>query len=209
VDAVAPEDLAEWIAERSAATDRYLVGITGPPGSGKSTMAARLGAELEAPVVAMDGFHLSNAELIERGQLGIKGAPETFAADAFVELVRTLRQPNMVADCPIFDRRIDEPVAHQVRVTPNDGVVIVEGNYLLLDETPWRELAGLFDAVAFLDVANEVRVERLVARHVEFGRDRNEALDFTHRSDEANAQRVASGRHRADVLVSSPEPPSS
>ena len=204
---IAPQDLVAWIIERSASTDRYLFGIAGPPGCGKSTLAERLGAELDAPVVPMDGFHLSNAELVERGQLGIKGAPETFAASAFVDLVSELRQANAMVACPTFDRMLDETVADRVRVTPDDAVVLVEGNYLLIDEAPWGELAGLLDDIAYVDVPNDVRVERLVDRHVASGRGRVEALDFVRRSDEPNARRIEPGRVRADVLVSSAEAP--
>lgn len=195
--------LSSWILEQSAGADRYLFGIVGPPGSGKSTLAASLGGELGAPVVPMDGFHLTNAELVERDLLHLKGAPETFAASAFVDLVRALRRPTGVVLCPTFDRATEEPVPDQVRVVPSDPVVIVEGNYLLLEEVPWNELAVLFDAVAYLDVSNDVRVDRLVARHVEFGRGRSEALDFVRRSDEVNARRVEPARARADLYVSS------
>ena len=195
-------DLAGWIVERSSGAPRYLFGIAGPPGSGKSTLAAALADELAAPVVPVDGFHLSNVVLADLGLLGVKGAAETFDADAFVGLVRRLRTAADAVDCPAFDRTIDEPTADQVRVEPDDAVVIVEGNYLLLDESPWSELVDLFDAVAYLDVADDVRVGRLVDRHVEFGRTRPEALDFARRSDEANARRIAPSRSRADVLVS-------
>lgn len=208
MESVSPDDLALWIIERCVSTDRYLFGITGPPGSGKSTLAEQLGAALDAPVVAMDGFHLSNAELIERGLLGIKGAPETFAASSFVDLVRELRQPSASVECPTFDRTIDEPVADQTRVTPDDVVVIVEGNYLLLDEAPWGELAELFDATAYMDLPDDVRIERLVDRRVAFGRDRLEALEFVRRSDELNARRIEPGRSRAAVLVSPAVAPS-
>jgi len=199
--------LSSWILEQSAGADRYLFGIVGPPGSGKSTLAANLGGELGAPVVPMDGFHLSNAELAELGLLHLKGAPETFAANAFVDLVRSLRRPTGVVSCPTFDRAIDEPVPDQVRVVPSDPVVIVEGNYLLLEEVPWNELVELFDAVAYLDVPNDERVDRLVARHVEFGRVRSEALDFVLRSDEVNARRVEPARARADLYVSTTDQP--
>jgi pantothenate kinase len=139
--------------------------------------------------------------LDERGSRGRKGAPDTFAADAFVEFVRCLRSATVVMTSPTFDRMLDEAVADQVRVTPDDVIVIVEGNYLLLDETPWSELAELFDAIAYLDVPAEPRIERLVERHVAFGRSRPEALAFVHRSDEANTRRIEECRHRADIVV--------
>lgn len=193
--------LPSWILERSAGTRRFLFGIAGPPGSGKSTLAAGLAAALGAPVVAMDGFHLPNAVLAERRMLGVKGSPETFAADDFVRLVRELRGAATAVGCPSFDRNVDEPIADQVQVGPDDVVVIVEGNYLLLDETPWVDLSELFDAVAYLDVPDSVRNRRLVDRHIEFGRSRPDAVEFVRRSDAANARRIEASRTRADVLV--------
>jgi len=167
-------------------------------------LAGELGNELGAPVVPMDGFHLPNATLAARGHLDIKGAPETFAADEFVELMLALRKPAAVVHCPTFDRTSDEPVPDQLRVVPADAIVIVEGNYLLLDEQPWVQLADVFDDVAYLETPSEVRIERLIDRHVEFGCGRREALEFVHRSDEVNAQRIESSRSRADLLVSPP-----
>jgi pantothenate kinase len=196
------DELASWIREQSAGADRFLFGIAGPPGSGKSTLAERLGAEIRAPVVPMDGFHLPNATLRARGQLGIKGAPETFAAAAFVALVAELRSPGRMVECPAFDRSLDDPVAGRIRVSSDDAVVVVEGNYLLLDQAPWSSLSGLFDAVAHLDVAADVRRRRLVDRHIAFGRSRAEAVEFVQRSDEINAALVEASRTRADLVIS-------
>jgi pantothenate kinase len=194
-------DLESWIRDRSAAVDRYLFGIAGPPGSGKTTLAERLGADLGSPVVQMDGFHLPNATLRARGQLNIKGAPETFAASDFVELVRRLRDPSGVVECPVFDRTIDEPVPDGIMVVPDDVVVIVEGNYLLLDRPPWSSLSGLFDAIAYLDVPSDVRLRRLVDRHVAHGRSPAGAVEFVQRSDAVNAALVEESRPRADLVV--------
>ncbi len=199
---VLPEDsLADWISAQCEGASRYLFGVAGPPGSGKSTIADRLGVTFGAPVVAMDGFHLSNAELDRRGQRGIKGAPETFASRAFVDLVRNLRAPSNDVWCPAFDRTIDEPIPDQIRVGPEHGLVIVEGNYLLLDQPPWGELCDLFDAVAYLDVPDAVRVRRLIERHVAFGRERADAAVFVERSDAANARLVEASRARSTVQV--------
>ena len=194
-------DLVTWIRMQAEDVDRYVFGIAGPPGSGKSTVANRIGSELGAPVVPMDGFHLTNEVLRSRGVRDIKGAPETFAATAFVDLVRTLRDPTRAVSCPIFDRTIDEPIPGLIEVSPEDDVVIVEGNYLLLDRSPWSALPALFDAVAYLEVSDEVRVERLVARHVAFGRGPDEAAAFVSRSDQANARLVEASRTRADLVV--------
>jgi pantothenate kinase len=194
--------LAAWIAERATGAHRFLFGIAGPPGSGKSTLAAALADELGAPVVPMDGFHVANAMLAERGLRDRKGAPETFAAEAFVDLVRRLRVVSDVVECPTFDRTVDEPVAGGLVVTPGDVIVVVEGNYLLLDEPPWTGLGELFDVIAYVEVPDDVRIGRLIERHVAFGRDRSDAIDFVGSSDEANARRVAPGRNRADVLIS-------
>ncbi len=212
-------DLASWISERAAGSDRYVFGIAGPPGSGKSTLATRLGTVLGAPVVAMDGFHLPNDVLRSRGLLAVKGfhlpndvlrsrgllavkgAPETFDADGFLTLVRAIRDASGTVWCPAFDRTIDAPVADYVSIGPGDVVVVVEGNYLLLDRPPWVSLSGVFDAIAYLDVPGEIRRSRLIARHVEFGRDPADAAEFVQRSDEANAVLVEASRIRADLVV--------
>jgi pantothenate kinase len=194
-------DLATWISERAAGVDRYVFGIAGPPGSGKSTLAAELGTALGAPVVPMDGFHLPNEVLRDRGLLAVKGAPETFDARGFLSLVRAIRDASETVSCPAFDRTIDAPVADRVSVVPGDVVVVVEGNYLLLDRPPWSSLSEVFDAVAYLDVPSEIRRARLIARHVEFGRDPVDAAEFVHRSDEANAVLVEASRIRADLVV--------
>jgi pantothenate kinase len=201
-DELSTDELAAWIRERSAGADRYLFGIAGPPGSGKSTLAERLGADLGAPVVPMDGFHLPNATLRARGQLEVKGAPETFAAADFVALVAELRAPGRMVECPAFDRTLDEPVPGRVRVSPDDVVVVVEGNYLLLDRPPWSSLRDLFDSIGYLDVPAVVRLQRLVGRHVVFGRSPAEATEFVQRSDEVNAALVEASRTRADLVVS-------
>jgi len=196
-----PAEVAHWIREQAAGRGRYVFGIAGPPGCGKSTLAERVGAELDAPVLAMDGFHLPNRVLLARGLLQVKGAPETFDAAAFVGTVGEIRNATDVVSCPGFDRTIDAPVADCVRIVPDDTVVVVEGNYLLLEGDPWVSLSGLFDAIAYLDVPGDIRRERLIARHVEFGRDRVDAVEFVSRSDEANAALVEASRTRADLIV--------
>ena len=182
-----------------------LIGITGQPGAGKSTIAVHLGARLAAPVVPMDGFHLRNEQLDARDLRRMKGAPRTFDALAFVELLESLRSAACDLLAPTFDRSLDEPVAHAIAVPRDAPVVIVEGNYLLLDEAPWHRVQPLLDLTAWVDLDPEIRVERLIDRHVRHGRSRDDAVRFVHRSDEANAALVARTRQRADVVVTAAE----
>jgi len=201
VEQIAVSELAPWIRHRAPGSARYLFGITGSPGSGKSTLAARLAADLGAVVVPMDGFHLPNETLDEHGLRDVKGSPETFAAAAFVAAVRQLAAADTDVHLPDFDRVADEPRPGRITVRPSDDIVIVEGNYLLLDEAPWSELRDRFDAVAHLRVDPARRVERLVRRHVRFGKTRDEASVFVQSSDEPNAERVETFRDRAHLHV--------
>ena len=182
---------------------RRIIGIAGCPGSGKSTFAAGLVAEQPNShvLVPMDGFHLPNAVLDTRGTRGVKGAPHTFDATAFVDAIRSIRTSEDAVVLPIFDRSIDEPQAGGVLVAPTEHIVLVEGNYLLLDEAPWSRLQNLFDLTIYVDTDDDVRIGRLIARHVEFGKSPAEATDFVRNSDERNTALVAASRDRADVLV--------
>jgi len=186
---------------------RVLLGICGPPGAGKSTLARQVADEVgpAAVVVAMDGFHLQDDELARLGRLDRKGAPETFDVDGYVALVRRLRETtDRPVYAPAFDRDRELSLAAATPVLPEHRLVLTEGNYLLLDAPGWREVPGLLDACWFLDVDDDVRRERLVARHVRHGRDRQEAAAWVRRSDEANARLVAATRDRADLVVAAP-----
>ena len=180
---------------------RALLGLVGPPGSGKSTLAAALQAEFAdvAQVVPMDGFHLANVELERLGRRGRKGAPDTFDAAGYVALLRRLRAQG-ADECvyaPEFRREIEEPVAGAIPVLPQTRLVIAEGNYLLLDDDPWREIAGLLDDSWYVEVDDALRRERLVQRHERFGRSRAEALAWVDGTDEPNARLIAASRGRA------------
>ena len=195
-------ELAGWIEKQVAATrNRFVFGIAGAPGSGKSTIVERLAAELDAVVVPMDGFHLPNDELDRRGLRSVKGAPETFDADGFVDAVRSIRNSDADLSLPDFDRSTDEPRPARILVPASAPLVVVEGNYLLLESAPWVELRDLFDAVAHLDLDPQVRVQRLIARHVRFGKTPSEAEGFVRASDEPNAVRVDAAGHRAHLIV--------
>jgi pantothenate kinase len=184
---------------------RRLLGIAGAPGSGKSTLAAALADALGpalAIVVPMDGFHLAQAELERLGRAGRKGAPDTFDASGFVALLARLRDAaEPVTYAPQFRREIEEPVAEAIPVPREVPLVIVEGNYLLVDDGPWAAVRGLLDECWFVEVDEAVRMDRLVARHRAFGRAEADARAFAHGSDQANAEVIAATRGRADVVV--------
>ena len=184
---------------------RGLLGLTGPPGVGKSTLAAVLAGRLNtqrsgaAVVVPLDGFHLADAELVRVGLADRKGAAETFDARGYAELLHRLRSlPSHVVYAPAFDRVLEQPVAGAIAVSPATGVVITEGNYLLLDAPPWRRARGALDEVWYLHASPRRRVERLLARHVAFGKQPAAARAWVREVDEPNARLVEGTRKRAD-----------
>lgn len=178
---------------------RLLVAIAGAPGSGKSTLAARICQRLnedslsqqQAILVPMDGFHLDNAILQERGQMVVKGSPQTFDVDGFVNLVRRLAAPNQVPIyLPVFDRRMDLSRNAAQCVDQQHSVVVVEGNYLLLARPGWESLADLFHLRVMLDVPMETLRERLVQRWLDHGHDPEQARIRAMSNDIPNAEVV-------------------
>ena len=185
--------------------NRILIGIVGKPGAGKSTLSAYLLKELQSPeitVVPMDGYHFSNAVLQKLGRAERKGAPDTFDAAGFAALLKRIRYENS-ADIyyPIFDRAIEESIAAQGVVTAETKVVIVEGNYLLHDIGDWKEVAGLLDEIWFVDVDDEIRLQRLIARHIAYGKTPVQAEAWSRGSDEVNAKIIEQTRSRADAVI--------
>lgn len=189
------------VAERVRSVDRTVIGIAGPPGAGKSTLTERLRIEHGAVPAPMDGFHLRNEELRERGLLERKGAPETFDAARFVAAVEALADGSVDVPWPSFDRGRDEPVEAAIVVDAGARLVVVEGNYLVSATPPWDRVVGLLDEVAYLHLDRDVRIRRLIDRHVAHGRTVEDATAFVHRSDEVNAAFVAADRHRASLVV--------
>lgn len=183
---------------------RVLLGLAGPPGAGKSTLAARLHEAFagQSVVVPMDGFHLPQAELRRLGREQRKGAPDTFDAEGFVALLQRLRAGDADVRAPAFHRAAEEPQADAIVVPKDTPLVIVEGNYLLLDTPPWHRVRPLLDECWFVGGDPQERVRRLIARHVEHGRSEAAAREWVMRSDEANARQVLACAGRADLVVS-------
>ena len=186
-----------------AAAGRTVLGIAGCPGAGKSTLSAAIAGRVASSVIVpMDGFHMLNEDLVRLGRRNRKGAPDTFDVAAYVAQLAKIRgQDRRPITAPRYDRAASAPVPDAITIEPDVAVVITEGNYLLLNEEPWDAVRPLLDEVWFVVVDDAVRVPRLIARHIEFGKSPDEAREWVWRSDEANAVIVATTRDRADVVV--------
>ena len=188
---------------------RAFLGIAGAPAAGKSTLARRLVAGVDARLgadtaayVPMDGFHLAGAQLRRLGLADRKGAPETFDVDGYVHLLRRLRgERERPVYAPDFDRGLDEPVAAALVVPPQVRLVVTEGNYLADDGPGWDQVRDLLDEVGYVDTPRRVREGRLLRRHVRGGRTEDEARSFIVASERPNAHRVERTRRHATRIV--------
>ena len=194
------------VAERMRALPegrRRLIAIAGPPGAGKSTLADALVQELgpTAALVPMDGFHFDNDTLEARGLRNRKGAPETFDLEGLSSLLEQLVRDDEVA-IPDFDRVQDKVVGSSIFVRAGHRWVIVEGNYLLLDEPGWRDLPHHWDLSVYLDESHGVLEERLVHRWLDLGLTLDDARAWALGNDIPNAKRVAAARLPADLVLS-------
>ena len=186
--------------ELAARGPRTILGVAGPPGGGKSTLADAIVAALgdSAVLLPMDGFHLAQPELVRLGIRDRMGAPHTFDAAGYVALLKRLRAGgDDVVYAPEFRREIEEPIAGAIAIAPEAPLVVTEGNYLLL----WDGVRSRLDEAWYVEMDEATRLEWLIARHVAFGKTPDEAEAWVMRSDQANAAVVAATRDRADVVV--------
>jgi pantothenate kinase len=187
---------------------RALLGITGEPGSGKSTLARDLAERLlsagvTVALVPMDGFHFRQAELVARGLRDVMGRIDTFDAEGYLALLQSLRDDtDRTVTAPDFDRTVEEPAPDAIQVGPDIELVITEGNYLLDEEPPWPEVRATLDEVWFVEADDATRLQRLLARHIEFGKTEDEARLWMERVDAPNARRILARRDAADLVVS-------
>ncbi|MGP3698280.1 nucleoside/nucleotide kinase family protein [Rhodobacter sp. NSM] len=193
-----PEALAQEIGRAADGKRRFIAALAGPPGAGKSTLGAALVHALGrgARLVPMDGFHFDDRVLAARGLSHRKGAPETFDGWGFLNLMERLKAGGEVA-IPIFDREMELSRAAADVVTDEDRILIVEGNYLLLDEDPWRRLRPFFDLTMFLDVPEAELERRLLGRWEA----RADGAVWVASNDLPNVRRVLHGSVQADRII--------
>ena len=198
--------IAATIFRHARHDKRILIAIAGAPGSGKSTLAEELAAAMNssgqsAIVVPMDGFHYDDTVLVRRGLSQSKGAPETFDFAGFECLLKRLTSETGEIAIPVFDRSMELARAAANIISDDHKIVLVEGNYLLLDEAPWSRLRPLFDFTIFLEVPREELERRLLERWRDHGRADGPA--WVASNDMPNVDRVMGKRLASDLVVRS------
>lgn len=198
------DDLVGRCRDLIGSGQRRVLGLTGTPGAGKSTLAEALAAALgeQAVLVGMDGFHLASVELRRLGRADRKGAPDTFDVGGYTALLQRIRtSPDETVYAPWFDRSLEESIGSAVPVLPSARLVITEGNYLLTEEHGWAAARAQLDEAWFVDIDPDVRRERLVRRRQSYGHAEADAARWVAEVDEANAAVVDRARVRADLVV--------
>ena len=199
-------ELAEHIITHAGAAKRFLVAIAGPPGSGKSTLAEEIAGELaargeSAAVVPMDGFHMDNAVLEEKRLLERKGAPQTFDIRGLLDILKALHQGDEEVLVPLFDRARELSIAAARAVPVHTRFILIEGNYLLLDEPGWMDLAEAIDLSVMLAPPENVLEERLLRRWLDLSLAPDTAREKVVQNDLPNGRLVRTRSRKADVTL--------
>ena len=200
-------DLATKIKAAPCAGRRKMVAFAGAPASGKSTMAEALVAYLQAEgtraqCVPMDGFHLDNALLEPRGLIAVKGSPQTFDAEGFVQLIARIQSQEDVY-YPTFDRSLDKAIAGSGHIGADCEIAVVEGNYLLFDAPVWRGLMSYWDFSIRLDAPFDRLESRLIQRWLDHGLSAPDAKVRALSNDIPNAKTIMDHALPADLVLQS------
>lgn len=203
------EILIDRVNALLGANERVVLGITGCPGAGKSTVAAEVceaftAAGVLSVWVPMDGFHLADVELDRLGRRERKGAIDTFDGFGYLALLRRIvSETGNTVYAPVFDRELEQPVAGSIPVLAGTRLVVTEGNYLLDNSAPWSSVRGTLTEAWFVDVDDDIRRQRLIRRHILFGKSPDAAEQWVMTVDERNAERIKRTRGFAQLVVRS------
>ena len=199
------EDAIARVSELLNSPNRFILGIVGKPGVGKSTFTQFLSEHIASEsisILPMDGFHMSNERLIEFGRRDRKGAPDTFDVDDFAKSLADVRAGHgSDIRFPIFEREIEASIPDAGLIPAQTKLVVVEGNYLLHNAFGWEKIDEYLDESWFLDVDDELRMQRLIARHIQFGKTPEAANEWSRGTDEVNARLIEQSRSRATFTV--------
>lgn len=196
------------IIKRKKKETRLIVGIFGSPGSGKSTFSGNLNRELNkidglmSKVVPMDGFHFDNKILADRNMLQFKGSPETFDTNGFISLLAKLQQqPENDYVIPIFDRELDLSRASARLIEKSTNILLIEGNYLMLNQAPWNRLQMFFDLTIKIESDRRILKDRLLKRWLDLGISKDQASEKIKQNDLPNSDLVENLSMPADLYV--------
>lgn len=199
------DQLSQRILQKLTPGSRLVLGLCGAPGAGKSTFAEQLAGRIgtdNAVVVPMDGFHLGHDVIKDSPKLHRKGAIDTFDVGGYRSLLQRIRaRDEDIVYAPAYRRGLEEPIAASIAVPKEVPVVITEGNYLLAPELPWLAVRAQLDEVWYVETPDELRLARLVDRHVHFGKALSMAVEWVHRTDEPNAEFIRTTRNSADLVI--------
>ncbi|KAL6214620.1 hypothetical protein ACLB2K_014052 [Fragaria x ananassa] len=221
--------LAERLVPTAAAMSNpnlmHIVGLAGPPGAGKSTLASEVVRRVNklwpqkassldsqvtplevAAVLPMDGYHLYRSQLdaMENPEEAHarRGAPWTFNPELLLKSLKTLRSQGSVY-APSFDHGVGDPVEDDIFVSIQNKVVIVEGNYLFLDDGVWNEISSMFDEKWFIEVDIDKSVQRVLKRHIATGKPPDVAKWRIEHNDRPNAETIIKSKQNADLIIKS------
>ena len=184
---------------------RYFIALAGPPASGKSTISEKLNEDLNikgfpSDILQMDGFHLDDAILSSQNLLPRKGSPETFDVMGLKSfLIRLANEPEVIV--PIFDRSLELSRSSAVTISENKKIIIVEGNYLLLNSQPWNELNNYFDSRVMIHCEESVLEKRLIDRWKGFDLTQDQINQKVYENDLPNGVNVIQNSIEADYYL--------
>lgn len=198
--------IVDAIREKAAGRKRFLIAIAGPPGAGKSTLADQLcegarAAGESAEVLPMDGFHMDDGVLRLKGSYARKGAPDTFDVRGFLDIIRAVKDGEGEVLVPVFDRTRELAIAAARIIPASTRFIFVEGNYLLLDQSPWNALASQFDFSVMISPPVTTLEERLMHRWLSLGFDEQAARTKTEGNDLCNGELIRRHSRQADILL--------